>query len=218
MKKKGIFLFLACAGFLCGCSANELEDRCFPMLALIDYDAIQAETAFSYTFPTPRRTEDQGNATEEVDTAFAYGSDYEEAWTNYEARLNKEADYNHLKVIVLGEAFVNNQTLYNQMLDFIQEQETFPRNAYVCVLSDTGQLLEIQSTLSDDAGSYLEDFIQNHENSKDNELVTLGKLMDEKENKSKELYLPYLAVDGGNIVWQDWYEIAEGVPQGRQSE
>lgn len=213
MRRKGICLLFACAGLLCGCSASELEDRCFPMLALVDYDAQKEETSFSYTFPTPRRSEDQGDSTEDVDTAFSYGSNYGEAWKNYEERLNKEADYNHLKVVVLGESFINDRVLYNQMLDFIQKQENFPRNAYVCVLPETKQLLEIEGRLSDDAGSYLEDFIQNHENGKSGELVTLGKLIDEKDNRRIECNLPYLTVDGSNIVWQGWYYVVEGVPQ-----
>lgn len=207
MKRTGIFLLIVFTGLLCGCSANELEDRCFPMLAVVDMGRNQEEVAFSYTFPTPRLTEDQETATQEIDTVFAYGSTFEAAWENYEQRLNKEADYNHLKVIVLGEEFIDNQELYDGMLDFLQQKETFPRNAYICVIPDAKKLLELEESLSDDAGTYLEDYLLNHEYGKTRDLAVLGQLMDERENKKMDLALPYIEVEGSNILWEDWYII-----------
>lgn len=214
MKRKIAVIFTLAAGLLCGCSSSELENRCFPMLALVDYDAGEEEVSFSYTFPTPRREEDQGTATGDLDTAFSYGQTFREAWEYYEKKLDKEADYNHLKVVAIGEDFLENEDEYNKMLDFLQEQETFPRNAYVCIVPRTAELISIEDGLSDDAGTYLESFLKNHEYGKTEELVTLGKLMDEQENCRKVLELPYITVESGSVVWEAHYRIDKGVPAG----
>lgn len=214
MKRKIVILLALVAGLLGGCNANELEDRCFPLLALVDYDARQEEASFSYTFPSPRREEDKGTATGDLDAGFAYGETFQKAWEYYEKKLDKEADYNHLKVVALGEDFVGNADEYNKMLDFLQEKETFPRNAYVCVIRETEELIEIEGSLSDDAGTYLESFLKNHEYGKTDKLVTLGSLMDEQENRRKELALPYITVEDGSVLWEAHYLIDKGVPAG----
>lgn len=192
---------------VCGCGANELEDRCFPMLALVDYDPGTGETSFCYTFPSPRKEEDKGDDTGEVDTSFTSGDGFVEAWHEYENRLDKKADYNHLKVIVLGEQFVQNSARLDEMLSFMEERQSFPRNAQVCVIQNCGSFVEIEGKLSDDAGDYLESFLKNHENAENNEEVTLGDLMDEKENRTKSLLLPNLRVEGTNLVWEDTYVV-----------
>lgn len=214
MKRTFICLVLLISGLLCGCSAHELEDRCFPMLALVDYDARQEKAAFCDTFPTPRRSEDEGTATEEIDTVFAYGNSFLEAWQQYEGRLSRESDYNHLKVLVIGEAFLENDALYQEMLDFFWESETLPRNVYVCVMQDTAELLEIQGLLSDDAGTYLEQFLEKNEEGGGYKIVTLGDLMDEQLNRREKLYLPYLAVEEKSIVWKAWYGMERGTASG----
>lgn len=205
MKRRiGIVLALA-AGLLCGCNANELENRCFPMLSIVDYEPGEEKVSFCYTFPTPRREEDQGTATGELDASFSYGETFEKAWEFYEKKLNKEADYNHLKVLVIGREFLENENLCSGMIDFLQEKETFPRNAYVCVMDEPEELLEVEESLSDDAGTYLEDFLKKNHTSQNEKLVTLGKMMDEQENRRLKLHLPYLMIEEGSVVWEENY-------------
>ena len=79
-----------------------------------------------------------------MDTSFSKGKGFVRAWRDYEDRLDKKADDSHLKVVVLGQRFLRRGRVWDEMLDFMQEKQSFPRNAYVCVMEEPGQLLEIQ--------------------------------------------------------------------------
>ena len=47
--KKYVALVLSVQQLLCGCSATELEDRCFPMMAVVDEK--DGQISFGYGFP-----------------------------------------------------------------------------------------------------------------------------------------------------------------------
>lgn len=208
MKRTALALFVICAGLFCGCSANELEENCFPMLAIADLAEDEGQVAFGYAFPDTGSGESeeytQEEKAEEIDSLFVYGADFAEAMCNYEQRLNKVTDCNHLKVLVISESLFEQQEQYEAMLDFLAEEEKFPRNAYVCIVPDAAALMELDGGLSDDLGSYLEDYLLNHENKKERRLVTVGKLMDESRNHLLTLYLPYIEVENGSLLWTRW--------------
>ncbi len=212
MKRTALALLIICAGLFCGCTANDLEENCFPMLAVVDLAEDEGQTAFGYAFPAAGSGESeqytQEEEAEEINTLFVYGANFEEALSAYESRLNKVTDCNHLKAVVLGEAFFNDRGQYEAMLDFLTEEEKFPRNAYVCIVPDAAELMELDGSLSDDLGSYLEDYLLNHENSSEAELVTIGKLMDERKNRVLTLQIPYIEVENGSLLWNRWVTLA----------
>jgi stage II sporulation protein R len=143
-------------------------------------------------------------------------------------------DYNHIKVMVFEESFLENIAAYEQLLADIQEEDTYPRNAYVCVTEDAKKLTNLPDVSAADLGEYLEELLEKHVaangSSKDSvaetdtaqtdtaqhitELPTIGQLVDEKENRRKTLYLPYLIVQGDTVVWDGEYCIEQSVPQG----
>jgi stage II sporulation protein R len=126
----------------------------------------------------------------------------------------KQLDYNHLKVMVLEEAFLADADAYESLLTDIQEEDTYPRNTYVCVTADAEALRKLQEQNVLDLGEYLEELLENGTADPVKDLPTIGKLIDEKENRQKTLYLPYLVVDGDSVVWDGEYEIFQSVPQG----
>ena len=100
---------------------------------------------------------------------------------------------------------------YEDMLDHLSLTEEFPRNTYVCMVEDVEELLEIDKNLPQDLGTYLEEYLGNHEEKK-NRMLTLGDLIDEKENKTLVLYAPYLIPEETYVEWGGYYAIGAGMP------
>ncbi len=206
IKKIGMIILTAATALnAAGCKTTELEDRTFPMLAAADYDEETEEVGFSYVFPVQRAEPDAVEEAGDKDVAMAYAGEFDEAFWVYETKLNKVADYNHLKVFLMSETFVENKKQYDDMLSMFWEEETFPRNTYVCVTDDIQAVLKAEEGLSVDLGTYIEELLKSHTKGNETKLTTLGNLMDEKENQLQDWELPYLTVEEETIVWSDVY-------------
>ena len=205
---------LTIATIINACNSTEIEERCFPMLVVVDYDDDWKQVLYCDDFPRTNNTntESKGTSTEEkkdkLSNSLQSGKTFAESKKAFEARLNKIPDYNHLKMILLDEEFVQQQTLYNDMLDTLVTTEEFPRNTYVCITDDVGDFLELADGLEDDLGTYLEQYLEHHEEKKDR-LLTLGDLLDEKANQDMIVYVPYLEVENNYIEWGGYYAIGE---------
>lgn len=187
--------------FMTGCSTTELEERCFPVVTTVGFE----DGKISYCAGFPRATNSaQGDSkSTEIQVSMVLLSTFEEAKSKYESHLNKDADYNHLKVLVLEEDLLESGIGYEDMLGYLAETEEFPRNTYVCVVDDVEELLEMEKNLPQDLGSYLEEYLKNHEEKKD-KLLTLGDLMDEMANQEMVLYLPYLEAEENYVEWKGY--------------
>ena len=140
----------------------------------------------------------------------AKGDNFEESKTSYESRLNQVQDYNHLKVLVLEDDFLESKTQYSQMIELLANSQDFPRNTYVCIVDDAEDLLEIEKDLPQDLGSYLESYLQNHKNN-NGYMVTLGDLIDEKENEKLIMYLPHLDVGDSYVEWDGYFPMGAAI-------
>lgn len=180
-----------------GCSSTELEERCFPMLAAVGIEG--KDVTFDISFPNMENAGAEEN-TEETDMSLVKNRSFAESKREYESYLNKKADYNHLKVLVIELEFLKKENLYTQMLDDLAKTECFPRNTYVCVVDDIEKLVQMEGKLSQDLGTYLEEYIDKQEEAKTH-ILTLGDLLDEKENQLMILFIPYLEVEKKSIHW-----------------
>ena len=212
----GILFVLCFAGTmqLAGCGATELEDRCFPMLAAVDKEDTQI--LFSYGFPELSQKENTDLAEAKVSAAMSSGANFAEALHVYEGQLNKVVDCNHMKVLVIGQRFVEDEAHFTEMLSYLREKELYPRNTYVCFTDTADDLYEIEENLPEDLGSYIEAYLQNHESEKQIHLLNLGILLDEQLNQRQVLQFPYLTVQNQAIVWESNYVINHGKPAGRK--
>jgi hypothetical protein len=181
---------------LAGCSATELEDRCFPMMAAVDYRLGLVE--FSYGFPELSQKDNTDVEEAKVNAAIASGADFAASYESYEQELSRLADCNHMKVLVLGESLLQSDQ-YDAMLTDLQETELFPRNTYVCVTEDTHALYEIEENLPEDLGTYLESFLQKQGEERGISLPDLGALLDARANGESQPKLPYLLVEEGDV-------------------
>ena len=194
---------------LCACGATELEERCFPVLTGIGYE--NRNVTYTLGFPSESTSGKEGAKSNEIKVPTTKEKSFKESKSKYESRLNKLVDYNHLKVIVLEEDFIEQVKSYEEMMDYLAETEEFPRNTYVCVVDDVEDLMEIEKDLPQELGTYLEEYLNNHESIKEN-ILTLGDLMDEKENKKMILYIPFLDVEDTYVEWDGYYAIGKGMP------
>lgn len=198
------FLMLGCTFFFSGCSETELEERCFPMLAVAGYE--DNKVIFDTVLANPEETGQEKTSTGAIEIPKTKEKTFTKCMEAYESRLNKQVDYNHLKVFVIEEDLIEEKDKYNQMLDYLAETEIFPRNTYVCSVDDVEDLLELGQKLPQDLGTYLEEYINKHEEGKAR-ILTLGDLLDEKENQTMILYMPYLKVEDNYMEWGGYVNI-----------
>ena len=171
---------------LVGCNANELENRCFPMLAAVDYDEEAGRVEFFYTFPKSGLNSDNAQETANVAIMPVYDTDFGSARQTYENDLSLDADIKHLKVIILGKSFLEREDDYDLMIETLRQEETFPRNTYVAAVDDINHYFELNDSMNNDIGSYIETLLEKKQREEGLELVTIGDLMDDdtdaKEN------------------------------------
>ena len=103
-----------------GCCATELEDRCFPMLAVIDYRLGQVQ--FAYGFPELSQKDATDTEEAKVDAPMTSGADFKEAVSASTLELDKKADCNHMKVFVLSSTFLKQEGVYENMIEYLQQQ------------------------------------------------------------------------------------------------
>lgn len=193
------------AWILAACTATELEDRCFPMMAAVDYRDGQVD--FAYGFPQLSQKNNTNLDAGNVNISMAAGGNFAESVRRYGQEMNRLADCNHMKVLVFGTALAGEREQYEKMLAYLQKSELFPRNTYVCVTDDIDALFEAEQSLPSDLGSYLESFLQKQEKEQDMKLLHLGKLLDEQDNQMENLQAPYLAVENGTIILKPRYSL-----------
>jgi len=203
----GIGITLVVASQLGACAAIELEERCFPIMVAVGYE--EDKVTYTVGFPRVGSSGEKKPQINEIQVPITEEATFEESKRKYESHLNKVADYNHLKVMVIEEDLMEEPRAYERMLDILADNEEFPRNTYVCAVEDIEDLMDIEENLPQELGTYLEEYLSNHEEKKE-QLLTLGDLMDEKENQEMILYIPYLEVEDNYVEWGGYYAVGKG--------
>lgn len=195
-KKKvvSIALLLCLIAQLASCSATELEERCFPLMVAVDYDKKEDKVLYNTAMASTEKGIDKEMAKQ------MQGDSFLQSKKMYESQLSRQADYNHLKVMVFGMDILKNTDAYEQMLISLAKSEEFPRNTYVVVVDDIDRLFALGEELKVDLGTYLEEYLDHHEEKK-TRMLTLSDLMDEIYNQSMIRFAPYLVVEKEQLLW-----------------
>lgn len=157
-----------------GCSAVELEERCFPTLAAVDIVAVATDETTDKEVVEFYYNMDKSYEPE-------YADDIKTAVDSFEERLSQKADTNHLKVILIGKTLRNNKAAYSSFMEYCKTSKKFPRNTYVCIADDINDIF-------DNMGDYYEQKM-NKENHEDGEpIITLGTLLDDYTNEIHEAW------------------------------
>lgn len=189
-----VIVVLTIGLMLTGCSAVELEERCFPTLAavdIIDVDTneitdkeVTGKEVTDYKEYVSHR-DDLANENSgyiefyyNMDKSYEpeYADDIKTAVDSFEDRLSQKADTNHLKVILIGKTLRNDKAAYASFMEYCKTSKKFPRNTYVCIADDINDIF-------DNMGDYYEQKM-NKENHEDGEpIITLGTLLDDYTNE-----------------------------------
>lgn len=167
-----VIVVLTIGLMLTGCSAVELEERCFPTLAAVDIVAAATDETTDKEVVEFYYNMDKSYEPE-------YADDIKTAVDSFEERLSQKADTNHLKVILIGKTLRNDKAAYASFMEYCKTSKKFPRNTYVCIADDINDIF-------DNMGDYYEQKI-NKENHEDGEpIITLGTLLDDYTNEIHE--------------------------------
>lgn len=164
-----VIVVLTIGLMLTGCSAVELEERCFPTLAAVDIVAVDTDEITDKEVVEFYYNMDKSYEPE-------YADDIKTAVDSFEERLSQKADTNHLKVILIGRTLRNDKAAYASFMEYCKTSKKFPRNTYVCIADDINDIF-------DNMGDYYEQKMnkENHEDGKP--IITLGTLLDDYTNE-----------------------------------
>lgn len=190
-----VIVVLTIGLMLTGCSAVELEERCFPTLAAVDIVAVDTDEITDKEVTGKDVTDykeyvshrdDLANESSgyiefyyNMDKSYEpeYADDIKTAVDSFEERLSQKADTNHLKVILIGKTLRNDKAAYASFMEYCKTSKKFPRNTYVCIADDINDIF-------DNMGDYYEQKM-NKENHEDGEpIITLGTLLDDYTNET----------------------------------
>lgn len=121
--------------------------------------------------------------------------DFCEGWLNKQHQGNVKDDYNHLKVILIERAFMEDAARMEELLAVLEQDKDVPQNTYVMVTEKAEDILATEEKLGEPLGNYLEEMIENASHVKKDVCPTLGMVYQEKENRLETLYIPYLEVN-----------------------
>lgn len=162
--KRRIGTGLCAAAFvllLNGCAVRELEDREFVQAMEIDWNGEQLTGGF-------------GQFLVEADTV-------DEIQREYQNRIDKYLDLGHVKVLILGEALMQEQEKLQQVLRELEEKPILARN--ILVLSydyESGEsCLKKMEEKGIAPGEYISNLYKNNPYKKQNPTATLGELLSE---------------------------------------
>lgn len=192
-----VIVVLTIGLMLTGCSAVELEERCFPTLAAVDVVAVDTDEITDKEVTGKEVTDYKAYVIHRDDLANEnsgyiefyynmdksyepeYADDIKTAVDNFEERLSQKADTNHLKVILIGKTLRNDKAAYSDFMEYCKTSKKFPRNTYVCIADDINDIF-------DNMGDYYEQKMnkENHEDGKP--IITLGTLLDDYTNEIHE--------------------------------
>lgn len=219
-RKKGKQM-IQCGMLLCsvllltGCSTTELENRNFPLAMGVDLD--DDTCRISYKFQNLSAVADEKAESPTGTDFYIRDEDFFTGISKYANDTNKILDYNHMKVLVLSEDFVEDEKNLSQFLAVCEKEDLLARNTLLFFAEDSGQILALDKNLDTTIGSYLEELIESREDYKLKDAVTLGDLYNDRANEEQLLLVPVLTEEGGLPVIRNYYAISAGEPKGEIS-
>lgn len=192
MSKKGLMLtVLLCTFAFTGCGSQELENRSFPLA--VGYEKQKEECRLVFNFPDLSAVANE-NADGIYTTVLAKdGDDFFSIQKNYEKNSSKTIDFSHTKALILSEEILQDEKELQDFIDYTKNQELMARNTYLFVTElPMEELFSLDENLEKSFGTYLEEILESDEDYKNKQIMTLGKLYDERSNRQETLFIPVL--------------------------
>lgn len=218
MKRKKIYmsvLFLMAVMLFAGCSTTELENRNFPLAIGVDLDS--GDTRISYKFQNLSKVADENAKTGQNTDFFTRSSDFYTGLMEYNNDSNKMMDYNHVKVLILGEDYVEDKDALEHMINICQKNNLIAYNTLLFFAEDAGSIMTLEENLDTSIGTYLQEMMEGRKDYTLQDAVTVGDLYKESKNKEQTLLIPVLKEKGGLPVIENYYVLSQFEPRGEIS-
>lgn len=194
-KKRIVAAVTLCLLFLGGCGGIEPEKRMYP-LALGVQEAEGILTA-SYGMPdiqktTGQRKEEEGKSTSILTLK---GKDFQEIEKKYHQSQEKYLDLGHLQVVILSEYMTENKS-WERVLSYLQKDRMAGENIYVFRALNPEEILEWQSQSGTSVGEYLTGILENDNEPRRQQGVTLREVYHDWYQKDALSELPLVKLDG----------------------
>lgn len=143
-----------------------------------------------------------------IEAAIDSTKDFSSIWLNVEKQGNRVIDYSHLKVLILGQEFLEDSDAMSELLDLLEKKSSVPRNTYIVAAENAKDIIGLSEKLGESVGNYLEQMFENVSGIKKQSCPTLGMLYQEQENHLETLFIPYIVeqnekpVVGSYYVWK----------------
>lgn len=121
-------------------------------------------------------------------------ADFASEWLNGLQQGIKKLDYNHLKVIVIEQAFIENEERMAEMLALLKDDKNVPLNAYIVVTKSLKELVTGTEQLDEPLGDYLEKLLEHGDTVKKETYPTIGMFYQEDKNRKETLFVPIVAL------------------------
>lgn len=209
-------LALSCGVLLLsGCSTTELENRNFPLAMGVDEK--EDSCLITYKFQNLSAIANEKAKGSGGTDFYIEDKDFFTGISKYANETNKILDYNHLKVLILSEDFVEDDQALSDFLQVCGKEELIARNTLLFFAEDAAEILALDKNLDTAIGSYLEELIESREDYKLKDAVTLGDFYNDRANREQLLLVPVLTEQGGLPVIRNYYAISGGIPKGEIS-
>lgn len=196
-----IFWAAVCFG---GCGNTELEERNFPLAAVLTLTKENYQMAFG--FEQLKNVADEKSEKENTSVLLTEGKDCMELFLHADGENPGEMDYNHLKALILNRSLLENEKQLGAFLGYLEEENLFSRNTLLFVTEDEpDQVMEMDTVLKEPVGTYLNERIASDERFKDSEAVTLGSLFRIWENENENLWIPYINCAEDKMILEKYY-------------
>lgn len=205
-KNKGLLFAIVWMSLcLTGCGDHELENREFPLA--IGVESAKEGCLAAFSFPILSDSSGDNGTSGTASTALEKGRDFFTIQKNYEKNSSKSIDFSHNKVLILGEDFIKDEEQLQNFIDYARTQELMARNTYLFVTDlSMEELFDMGGKLEKPFGTYLEELLESDEDYGNKQIMTLGKLYDERLNQMETLFIPVLGAGEDNkpMVTASW--------------
>lgn len=192
-----LFLMLGC---LTSCSKTvEIQDREFVQALGVDY--VNNELTAYYILPDLAAVSDQGSTDSEKLLRTFSGTDFYSIEEQYKLSAPKKLDYSHLKAIIVGKGLIENATAYKQFINYIESNYEIAKNTYVFLVeSDVKEIVDFNENVENGIGDYLDRLYKNNLVASEKEEISLGNLINEKNNSDEAVQIPLLSIQDKTLV------------------
>lgn len=194
MKKAFLGISLFCLCLLCGCGTKELENNAFPLAIGIGMEK-QNDFSVYMAYPDLLSQEAKDNALSTDAIWSGTAADLFAAADEMSENSNKNVDFNHLKVLILDRAVLEQEVLRERLVSFFLEQKDAAWNTYVMLADgDMDELFSGELEIGSSLGISLEDTIEEWTNIKSRGRTTVGNLMSQYYNGNETALVPVVSV------------------------